>query len=1780
MKILKLALPLLFLFFSFSAVCSAEYKPISKKKYSVLGESKDEIYRQFDEYEQFDNAVSRQPSGAEISKDSGVYNVYTPLPPTAQEVAGQEILNFLNDSVLPESGYSREKWQKIGDVQVETSSDAAKDRPAPQELPPGIKTELPFESQLSLSGRKLIGVDYSARTYDKPEDGKRKNSSSFKMDQELQMRIYGSVGDRLSINVDYDDTTDKKDISLVYKGKPEEFIQEAAFGDISVSLPSTEFVGYSKELFGLKVDTRHKGFSTNAFFSKTKGESEMKRYTGNTQLERKTIPDTSYIRLKYYSIKKPGVTKTIKAGTAKVYLDHQRIDPSLNTVSFSSITTVVTSTQTYTNGNFVLLVAGQDYTIDYTQGVLTFKNTLSNNYVAAINYQYTDDTWLSDSNPAGFPTGANGAPQMIKDVNNTQYSRELKTYYNLGNLKIIRDDGRGNFVLELKDLNGDVPAQIEGGKPVPKYPSQSNSNINVDFENGVFNLNPVDGDPDMPLHDSLYNLNTHLYNFITEYRYVVKILTLKPGIVPQSEKVVIDGITLKANYDYIIDYDLGILTIQNESLIKETSTIDISYDYSMFGSESESTLIGLRSKLDLTRSISMGASFLYDFTAKGAVMPDIRSTPTGLMVGEADVKITDMDIEPLNLRINADAEYAVSSQDDNTSGKALIDSMDSSVYEDNASMLDENWFHAANGNPVLTRYLGDLSWKSYDILLRDIDPDIEVIDGQKQLVLEVDYNVVSRSQVAFYQKLSTAGYDFTKKLYVDVWIKDNGTSADFSIEYAASINEDADGNGRLDTEDKDANGILSPWEDTGQEYTNPDNSVSLIGAHNGKLDTEDLNGNGVLDTYEDIAGSYLLSAGTVIKNHNGWKQIRIPLNINTSNTVSWKNVRMLRFKVLQNAGETGKIVIGKISICGNKWEKGDVGAGSEVEVSAIGRSDLEYADNSLIYNTYYQELYDIDSSSKKEEQALQIEYNSASAGEEALAKSVYTGESLDISKYDSLKFFVFAKHMAPGDTIIFRAGGNDTNYFEYKIQVTADPSWQKWKLITIDQPGNSRAAKWSSSDSNAVISSSGTPSLEKVAQFTVGVISSDPGTPHKVWFNEIHVTGSKKLIGEAWRASGSIQWKGTGSVGAITAGVYKKSINRDFQTITAGVYNRDYSEDSAYINFDGLKTQTAVILPLKAGLSKVTTITPDVADNSSNLISINEEGKVVTYTGYAETSLNIGVDFPQLSAQYSRSITDTSDIERLEDKEMLTGTLVYNNPVVFPLLPTTVNANARMTNSYYRVYPSTPIANSDSFLGLDSLRSYMDIDEYHTLEQSNMFSIKLPFRFSKGITFSPSYIIDRVNEKNRDFDSEIEYDKSLNQTIGASLVLGLASWFSPTFTYSINTRENYDINASTEPLALIIPGEKKYIERSGSGEISWNLNAYDIKASPFLKSLNFSAYYRLQDSDSYDNVDKDFESTGFSADKLWIRNNPLMETLPHYSTGSYAVKSILNRDDIRVMGRYMPFEAVQMQGLLMPFKTLSANFTYTEGKENSYVTGTVKDVFTQIWPELLIGMSNLEKFMGDIKWMSDTQMNFKYQDKSITTYGVSYAQSLLVGIDYRCKIKKKLDLYFAYENTDVSEDDYDTHSALSEGLSRKIVGQGAFDLGKWRFSLRYENEDLWKTNANGQYSSQIKKNSYLGQINSDLMFPSGIRIPLINKVLPLTNRIIFISNIKYVKQESELNIEQNNTTNSGVSANADYEVSKYFRVIVGASYDRVEYTYNSDLNYTDLTFIGKLTIQF
>lgn len=1725
-------------------------------------------------------------SGAIVEKPQNNPNYDLNIPTTtALGIAGDKVLDKLNLNISTDTAKDADKSA----TSVESSSSSAKqednnsssnkkEESKEKEDEPSfakkILNKIPFDSKLILSGRKLIGVNFSGTIYDEEESGKRSNSSDFSMEQELQMKIKGTVGDRLELNVDFDDTQDdKKDIYILYKGKGNEFVREAAFGDINVDLPSTEFSGYSKELFGAKIDTQYKGLKTRAFFSKTKGYSESKQFKGSSKTEKKVIADTSYIKYKYYSIVKDS-SKTIKNDTAKVYLDKIKTtvsdyiviprDTDLYYMKESPQTTVY-------NGNFVKLTAGTDYTIDYTTGVITFKSTLSAQYVVAIDYQYTDGTWLSDE------TGGN--PQVIKDTNNTDaLSTEIHTFYSLGNYQITKYNGRDNFILEVRDLNDTVPSVIDGGKPVPKFPNIDGyeANITVDYENGVFNLQPVTG---KPLHDDLYTTNTHKYNFVAQYEYKVKIFNLRTGIVPMSEKVVANGKTLKINEDYMLDYDIGILTILKDEYITNDTAIDVSYDYSPLGGASAgSTLVGVRSQYDFTDKISLGGSFIYEFAAEDTKLPDIYSAPASTLVGEVDAKVKNVKITD-SLSVSANAEYAMSKYVKNTTGKAIIESMESAKQDDSFSLIDDNWFYAATPNGIYAQYdTNAITWKNYDIEKKDIDKNLEIISGEKQQVMDVYYDLTSCDYASMGQIVSAAGYDFSKKLYLEIWIKANFAQVNVRLDLASAISEDSDQNYQLDTEDKNGDGIISPWEDTGREFTNKTLAygISKIGANNGRLDTEDLNGNNILDRYETNLTYFNLEEYADITK-TSWQRIQIPLDITTdADKEKWKNIRIARLTI-NGSGCVGKMTVGKISVIGNKWTKEQYSSLSDSEIFSIGRDNPQYV--SLLTNSYYRDLYDIDSDSKRDEQALAITYDSSTSSDTFFARTVYSS-GFDISDYEKFKFFLYIKEttaVSPDESsFVMRVGGDENNYYQYTIPMTEDMKG-KWNVIEIKQPGYGANAKWDENDPK--INKVGEPSLQKIAFIETGVITNgaDKG---EIWVNEIHVTDSKSKDGNAWKTDFSINWSGRGAIGALNVNLYRKGIGQDFETFAPGTYDREILEDSAELDFRGIDVAGTQVLPIKASLTKTKTVTPLALQNTSDQVSVLDEGKVISYNGNVNTVISAGTDLPKFTLEYNRFIKDTENIERLEDKETISANMVYLNPLEFDFLPTSFVGDYKISNSAYKVYPTERIEDTNAFLDLDTMRKYMEVEDFLTLEKTETWGLKAPFSFFDKVIFSPAYVITRVNEKNKEYfeNEEIFYDKSLNQDIGASLNFKVAKWFQPNIIYSLNTVETYDLTYSSASLSKVYPGEKKAIDRVGTTEFTWNLQARDIVNSKYLKSLTFTTSYRLQDSDSYTNVEKGFSSIGIATDKLWIRDNLLKEIQPVYSTSSYTVKTVLKRDDRRVIGRYNPLEAFDLKGKLLPLKTLTMSFTFTDGEEESYSTGTTKDSYTKTWPDILLGMSRFERLFGK-SWMSDTQLNLKYNKKTTTVAGVSHGDSVMFGGDYKLKIIKKYDMLLSADVTKSQEYDTEENVLKQEGKITNWAVQVATNIKQWRFSLRYDNSQNWTKNSKGNLATQIFSNAVNAQATSDLLFPTGIKLPLIGNI-PLKNRLLFESNVFYNTQSSAVDVEAANYQNFGFKLSGDYEISKNFRFALGTSFSRYLYTYVPEENYTNIELSSKLTIQF
>ncbi|MEE8640094.1 MAG: hypothetical protein V3T41_06765, partial [bacterium] len=167
--------------------------------------------------------------------------------------------------------------------------------------------ELGRESDIKFEGRKLFTAGFSKTTYPGGSqylEGEQP-AADITMEGELQLRIEGTVLRKTHVYVDYDDTREnetRNQVSVVYKGDPDEFVQEAAFGDIMLSLPATDFVSYSssRAVFGAKVDLKYKWARLMAVASREKGQTERATFTGGAELTSLKVYDTGYTQRRFY----------------------------------------------------------------------------------------------------------------------------------------------------------------------------------------------------------------------------------------------------------------------------------------------------------------------------------------------------------------------------------------------------------------------------------------------------------------------------------------------------------------------------------------------------------------------------------------------------------------------------------------------------------------------------------------------------------------------------------------------------------------------------------------------------------------------------------------------------------------------------------------------------------------------------------------------------------------------------------------------------------------------------------------------------------------------------------------------------------------------------------------------------------------------------------------------------------------------------------------------------------------------------------------------------------------------------------------------------------------------------------------------------------------------------------------------------------------------------------------------------------------------------------------
>lgn len=1708
----------------------------------------------------------------------------------------QKEKEFFNDNI--EIGFSQKEWnqfiKKLETGQIITEpkvqkTEVIESTPTLPTLGPQIEF-LDSGTSLNVTGRKVISINYSGKKYinEQTTNIRQQSSSNFDITQQLQVRMQGKVGDKITVNVDYDDTkSDKQDISIIYQGEPQEVVQNISFGDIDLSLPSTEFVSYNKQLFGIKADIKSGGFRSTLIGSRTKGQTKTKQFRGNTQFKTLDIPDSSYIRRRYYSVIFSSFTNflPIKPGTERVYIDQQSPQP-VDGVLISSMTAddLYNSAITYT-GNFRLLTRGVDYTIDYNNGEIIFSRSLNPQEVVIIDYQKSDGSWLRDEN-------GSGRFKILKSYNDVYFSTpleygwraEIKTYYFIGQTNIVRDNGRGNFILKIQNLNRqDIGAILN---PPQKYPET----IEVDFEQGIIKLKKPfgsDSDPNVP-DPQTYSPSPITKRIIrVEYYYKINTFFLEPNIVLNSEIIIVDGKRLVKNQDYYIDYDSGFLTFYNSDKIRPDSLIDVYYEVSPFG-VSNQTLVGGRLSYDFSRKFSVGSTILYQSSSKQSKAPFVGDLSSNMLVYDFDLNLRDINF--VGLKTSLSAEIAKSQLNPNVSDSAIIDNMESSKQEDAVS-LDKNFWQIASNpssslDPMGTPAHSDsIYWDTIELNKKDINPSSP--DNLKQQVLTIDYDFSISTQVSIVYVFSKTGIDFSKKNTIELTIKGDIDNYGPLINlHFGDINEDSDGtggvtlicsNGRIvynapKTEDINCDGILSPQEDKGWLYSPPGLGTRRFGENNGRIDTQDLDGNGKLDPgtpwiggdFGYVANNYFIDITsnnfpTNRIDFSNWHNLLFPLNISSTETYKWSNIKVVRITLAKDANtpQRGKISIAKIAVVGNNWNiQNSTSTNETINLYAVNNID----DPSYIplfnaggvvsseYNKLYGSIKEQKSSTGESnviEQAIAIRFSNWTSSSTSYIYRKFS-LPLDISQHQELRFFIYNFEIK-NNVKFYLKFGDHVNYYKISLPL----NFTGWKLIKVNQldlNNDGVADSWFSDDISIKISTSGNFSLQQLPQIIAGIEVVDNSTQTlTVYLNDIYLAKPIKKSGTAKKLQANFDISNFASFGGR-----HRFVDRMFQTPVTAITNQDVEENSGYLTL--LKP---AFFPTSYTFSKKITNTPNVYNTgSNNLVNILQQGKVKNQDITAKGVFNPGL-IPKLDLSYSQNIVQYLSIAREDEKNNYNASTNFSFPIKLFLFPRSVSL------SY--TYSDTKVLYKYLYL--------LPNDYYNSVEKNNSYNARMSFNLFNFIDFSPSYIFSKTYETRRYKIDQFSYPKNMQQSISFNSNIILSRWLRPSINYNIATNENSNINVTTVTVGQLSKffniGEIKTINRSATGNVNLTINMAEIFPTVSgIKTIIVNSNYQLQDGDLWNNVERNFDST---------RHLSIRKKLKPESPFAIRQNATL-RDNYTTSIRFQPFDGIRFSPRFKPLNSLSISSNFSYSKQDSYTNEILTRTKNKMLPDLIMSLSDVEDIFSLSKWINSATLNLKYSNNKIEIVKSSIETNKNFGFDLRFYVMNLMNTYLSYNNQTGQKRDLRINAITSYIQKKNFSIQSSFDVKTYRFTPRFDyvNDFAKSTLGTVITNTTILTPSLL--IRTDVKVPKTVNLPFMGN-LNFENRIIWTTNLNYTFRKSPVSIIDNSRLFS-LNSSAEVEASKNLRIGLNASIQRFWHKYLKQEDYISYQIGTNVILQF
>ena len=161
-----------------------------------------------------------------------------------------------------------------------------------------IDGELTVKGDVNFQDREIISMN-------------QRESSNWDLDIEQTQKfgIDGTIGDRIFVEIDQDSEATfswDNDLTLEYRGKENDILKNAQGGNISLSLPASQFVsvgsGKNEGLFGIKLAHAIGPLTINTILSREQVKKSLDEYEGGEAAGENQIKDYNFIRGVYFFV--------------------------------------------------------------------------------------------------------------------------------------------------------------------------------------------------------------------------------------------------------------------------------------------------------------------------------------------------------------------------------------------------------------------------------------------------------------------------------------------------------------------------------------------------------------------------------------------------------------------------------------------------------------------------------------------------------------------------------------------------------------------------------------------------------------------------------------------------------------------------------------------------------------------------------------------------------------------------------------------------------------------------------------------------------------------------------------------------------------------------------------------------------------------------------------------------------------------------------------------------------------------------------------------------------------------------------------------------------------------------------------------------------------------------------------------------------------------------------------------------------------------------------------